>query len=259
MTNGANHFNSPLLKREQVSTSIRYFLCAFCNTELITFFSKPMHKIKRRVVIIEHEAKLRDLLASLVDASTSYTTVNVYRECEEAIKNIKDDFPDIIAMNIEFPGMKGAEAITKIKKVLPQTNILIVAELLDDAKVFNALSAGADGYLLKSECVYNFISNLDDLATNGSPLSPAVARMIIESLQISRVSPLTSRETEVLRLITQGNSYVLIAKQLNISKETSKTHIRNIYKKLKVNSKSEVVRVALQEHYVSPAVIGDYQ
>lgn len=217
-----------------------------------------MHKIKKRVVVIEFESKLRELLASLVDASTNYTTVNTYRECEEAIKNIKDDFPDIIAMNIEFPGMKGQEAITKIKKILPQTDILIVADPLDEGKVFNALSAGADGYVLKSECVYHFVSYLDELANHGSPLSPFIARMIIESIQISRVSPLTSRETEVLRLITQGNSYVLIAKQLNISKETSKTHIRNIYKKLKVNSKSEVVRVALQEHYVSSPIISDY-
>jgi len=217
-----------------------------------------MHKIKKRVVVIEFESRLRELLASLVDASTNYTTVNTYRECEEAIKHIKDDFPDIIAMNIEFPGMKGQEAITKIKKILPQTDILIVADPLDEAKVFNALSAGADGYVLKSECVYHFISHLDELNSHGSPLSPFIARMIIESIQISRVSPLTTRETEVLRLITQGNSYVLIAKQLNISKETSKTHIRNIYKKLKVNSKSEVVRVALQEHYVSAPIISDY-
>lgn len=214
-----------------------------------------MHKIKKRVVVIEHESKLRELLSSLIDASTSYTTVNAYQDCEEAIKHIKDDYPDIIAMNIEFPGLKGQEAISRIKKILPQTDILIVADPLDETKVFNALSAGADGYVLKSECVYHFISYLDELNNHGSPLSPFIARMIIESIQISRMSPLTSRETEVLRLITQGNSYVLIAKQLNISKETSKTHIRNIYKKLKVNSKSEVVRVALQEHYISTPVL----
>ncbi len=217
-----------------------------------------MHKIKKRVVVIEFESKLRELLASMVDASLNYTTVNTYSECEEALKHIKDDFPDIIAMNIEFPGMKGQEAIAKIKKILPQTDILIVADRQEEAKVFNALSAGADGYVLKSECVYNFISYLDELSNHGSPLSPVIARMIIESIKISRITPLTTRETEVLRLITQGNSYVLIAKQLNISKETSKTHIRNIYKKLKVNSKSEVVRVALQEHYVTAPILGDY-
>lgn len=217
-----------------------------------------MHKIRKRVVVIEHEQKFRELLTSLVDASTNYTTVNSYEECEEAIKNLQGDFPDIVAMNVEFPGMNGPEAITKIKKMLPHTDILIVADPLDESKVFNALSAGADGYILKNECVYHFIGYLDELDNHGSPLSPFIARMIIESIQISRVSPLTSRETEVLRLITQGNSYVLIAKQLNISKETSKTHIRNIYKKLKVNSKSEVVRVALQEHYVSAPILTDY-
>lgn len=215
-----------------------------------------MHKIKKRVVVIEFDPKLRELLASLIDASSNYTTVSTYSECEEALKHISDDFPDIVAMNIEFPGMKGQEAIGKIKKLLPQTNILIVADPLDEARVFNSLSAGADGYVLKNECVYHFISYLDELNNHGSPLSPFIARMIIESIQISRVSPLTTRETEVLRLITQGNSYVLIAKQLNISKETSKTHIRNIYKKLNVNSKSEVVRVALQEHYVSAPIMG---
>ena len=97
----------------------------------------------------EFESKLRELLASLVDASTNYTTVNTYRECEEAIKNIKDDFPDIIAMNIEFPGMKGQEAITKIKKILPQTDILIVADPLEltFADIYPSLVGIAEDFL----------------------------------------------------------------------------------------------------------------
>jgi DNA-binding NarL/FixJ family response regulator len=212
-----------------------------------------MQKFNKRIVIIEFDSKFRNLLSSLVDASQTYVTIAAYAECEEALENLRSDFPDIVVMNTRFPGMQGAEAIDEIRKVLPHADILIVADPADEQAVFHTISMGANGYLLKSDCVYNFVAHLDELAHGGSPISPSVARMIIESIHIARVTPLTSRETEVLRLITQGNSYSLIAKELNISKETSKTHIRNIYKKLNVSSKSQVVRRAMEERYVSAA------
>lgn len=212
-----------------------------------------MQKFKKRVVVIEFDAKFRNLLSGLIDTSENYVTIATYAECEEAIGNLAADFPDIVVMNTRFPAMQGAEAIGKIRKVLPDASILVVADPVEESSVFHTISMGANGYLLKSDCVYNFIHHLDELMQGGAPVSPAIARIIIESIHIARVSPLTTRETEVLRLITQGNSYTLIAKELNISKETSKTHIKNIYKKLNVTSKSQVVRRAMEERYVSAA------
>jgi len=209
-----------------------------------------MNKFKRRVVIIEHDEKFRSLVGAMIEASGNYLLVNQYPGCEEAIHNLKRDFPDMIVMNIDFPQMKGTEAIPEIKRLFPQINILVVTDYQDEEIVFGALSAGANGYILRDAWAYNFIGHLNELSGGGSPLSPSIAKVIVESMHISRISPLTSREGQVLKLITQGNSYTRIANELNISKETSKSHIRNIYRKLNVKSKSEVVRKAFEERIV---------
>ncbi len=210
-----------------------------------------MNKFKRRIVIIEHDEKFRSLISSMIDASGQYSLVNQYTECEEALSNVKKDFPDIIVMNIDFPKMKGTDAIPEIKRVFPQINILVVTDYQDEEIVFNALSAGANGYILRDSWAYNFMIHLNEIAQGGSPLSPSIAKIIVESMHVSRISPLTSREGQVLKLITQGNSYSRIANELHISKETSKSHIRNIYRKLNVKSKSEVVRKAFEERIVT--------
>lgn len=209
-----------------------------------------MNKFKRRIVIIEHDEKFRTLLGSMIEASGNYLLINQYAECEEALHNLKRDFPDIIVMNVDFPQMKGTDAIPEFKQLFPQLSILVVTDYQDEEIVFGALSAGANGYIMRDSWANNFMGHLNELSNGGSPLSPAIARVIVESMHISRISPLTSRESEVLKLITQGNSYTRIASELNISKETSKSHIRNIYRKLNVKSKSEVVRKAFEERIV---------
>ena len=218
-----------------------------------------MNKFKRRVIIIENDTRFRELMGSMVEATESYLLVNSYAECEDALRSMKNDYPDIIIMNLDFPRMKGVEAITEFKRIFPQTNILIVTEYQDEDTVFGVLGAGANGYVLKNGWLNNFTIYLNELAQGGSPLSPVVARMIVESMHISRISPLTNREGEVLKLITQGNSYSRIANELNISKETSKTHIRNIYRKLNVKTKSDVVRKAFEERIVPVAWSHGYE
>lgn len=212
-----------------------------------------MNKFKRRVVIIENDLKFRELINSIVEATETYLVANSYAECEDALKSIKNDYPDIILMNLDFPRMKGTEAIVELKKIFPQTTILVITDYQDEETVFGALGAGANGYVLKNNWLSNFAIYLNEIAQGGSPLSPIVSRMIVESMHISRVSPLTNREGEVLKLITQGNSYSRIANELNISKETSKTHIRNIYRKLNVRTKSDVVRKAFEDRIVPVA------
>ena len=209
-----------------------------------------MHKFKRRIVVIEHDEKFRGLLCAMIEASGSYLLVNQYSECEEALRHLKRDFPDIVVMNIDFPQMKGTEAIPEIKQLFPQVSVLVVTDYQNEEIIFAALSAGANGYVLRDSWANNFSGHLNELSQGGSPLSPLIAKVIIESMHTSRISPLTSREGQVLKLITQGNSYSRIADELHISKETSKSHIRNIYRKLNVNSKSEVVRKAFEERII---------
>lgn len=218
-----------------------------------------MNKFKRRVIVIEHDAKFRELLSSMVEASGSYLLVNQYETCEEALRLMKKDLPDMIVMNIDFPGMKGSEAIQEFKRFLPQLCILVVTDYQNEEAVFSAISAGANGYVLRDSWMYNFANFLNELSQGGAPLSPPIARIIVESMHISRISPLTHREGEVLKLITQGNSYSRIANELNISKETSKTHIRNIYRKLNVKTKSDVVRKAFEERIVPVAWSHNYE
>ncbi len=212
-----------------------------------------MSKFKKRVIVIEHDAKFRELICSMVEAVDSYLIVNHYAECEDAARFMKNDYPDVILMNLDFPRMKGTEAISNFKKIFPHTHILVITDYQDEETIFNALSAGANGYVLRNNWLNNFATHLNELIQGGSPLSPLVARVIVESMHISRISPLTNREGEVLKLITQGNSYSRIANELNISKETSKTHIRNIYRKLNVKTKSDVVRKAFEERIVPVA------
>lgn len=209
-----------------------------------------MIKFRKRIVLIESDQKFRELAVSLLETSSQYVVVNAYEDCETAMGRLKKDFPDIIITGLEFPQMKGNEAISKIRKQFPYVDILVITDYQEEDTIFSALTAGANGYLIKSTSVFHLIDRLDELVDGGAPLSPIIARKLIDSIHVSSVSPLTNRESEVLKLITQGNSYSGIANQLNISKETSKTHIRNIYKKLNVRTRSEVVRKAFEERYV---------
>jgi DNA-binding NarL/FixJ family response regulator len=218
-----------------------------------------MNKFKRRVVVVEHDVKFRELLSSMVEASGAYLLVNQYETCEEALRFLKKDLPDMVVMNLDFPQMKGSEAIEEFKRFFPQLSILVVTDYQNEETVFSALSAGASGYVLRDSWITNFVSYLNELSQGGAPLSPPIARLIIESMHISRISPLTHREGEVLKLITQGNSYSRIANELHISKETSKTHIRNIYRKLNVRTKSDVVRKAFEDRIVPVAWTHNYE
>ena len=159
-----------------------------------------MNKFKRRVIIIENDARFRELMGSMVEATESYLLINSHAECEDALRSMKNDYPDIIIMNLDFPRMKGTEAITEFRKIFPQTNILIVTDYQDEDTIFGVLGAGANGYVLKNGWLNNFAAYLNELNQGGSPLSPMVARMIVESMHISRISPLTNREGEVLKL-----------------------------------------------------------
>jgi DNA-binding NarL/FixJ family response regulator len=153
-------------------------------------------------------------------------------------------------MDIELPGMNGIEGIEKIKKLRPRTNIIVVTVYDNDSLVFQALCAGAGGYLTKNMQPARLLEAIKDIQEGGAPMSTNIARMVVSSFQKNRNSPLTSRETEVLELLSKGKSYSTIADELFVDKETIRTHIKNIYWKLEVHSKAEAIEKALKNKLI---------
>lgn len=197
-----------------------------------------------KVIIIEDNEDVSNAFSLLIGLHDDFAVVNTYTNCEDAIENMKSDCPDIILMDIDLPGMSGIEGTKIIKKDYPETNIIIITVFENSKTVFDALCAGAVGYLTKSSDKGKLLSALEEVASGGSPMSAKIARMVVQSFQRNTDSPLSDRETEILSLLSKGKSYAGIAETLFISKDTVKYHIKNIYLKLQVSSKEEAINKA---------------
>ena len=203
-----------------------------------------------RICIVEDDNLIRDGFALLINSTYGFKIVNTYQRCEDALRNLEADAPDVVLMDINLPGMSGIEGITKIKKIKPRTNIIVVTVYEDDELVFKALCAGAGGYLTKNMQPAKLLEAIRDIQDGGAPMSTNIARMVVASFQKNRNSPLTGRETEVLELLSKGKSYTNIAEQLFVDKETIRTHIKNIYWKLEVHSKAEAIEKAIKDKLI---------
>ncbi len=199
---------------------------------------------KKRVLIIEDDTEIRNSFVLIVNSSQRFLSVGAFATCEEAIKNLVNLRPEIILMDIELPGMNGIAGTKIIKEKLPHAEIIMVTVYEDSDLVFDALKAGATGYIAKSANYVELLSALEEILKGGAPMSSRVARLVIDNFHVNPISPLTKRETEVLQLIAQGKTYSQISEELFISRETSKTHIKNIYSKLQVSKKSEAIERA---------------
>lgn len=206
---------------------------------------------KKRVLIIEDDPEIRSSFAMIVDSSQKFTVVNSYSNCEDAIKHINNDKPDIVLMDVELPGgMNGIKGTKIIKDKSPNSDIIMVTVYEDSEMVYEALKSGASGYITKSANYMELLSALEEITKGGAPMSSKIARMVIDNFHLNPNSPLTKRETEILQLISEGKTYTQISEELFISKETSKTHIKNIYSKLQVRSKSEAIAKANQDKLI---------
>ena len=199
---------------------------------------------KRRIVIIEDDSELASGFALIINSSSRFMVINTYGNCETAIKNIRHDKPDVILMDIQLPGMNGLEGTKVIRNINPLIEIIVVTVYDDREFVFEALKAGASGYITKSANYTELLDALNEITLGGAPMSSRISRMVIENFRVNPDSPLSKRESQILSLISEGKTYTEIANELHISKETSKTHIRNIYQKLQVKSKSEALKKA---------------
>ncbi len=203
-----------------------------------------------RVMIVEDDEIIRNSFVSLLGTSDKFDCVANYDNCEIAIKNLLKDDPDVILMDIELPGISGIDGITKIKKIKLDIDIITVTIHNDDDKVFQALCAGACGYLTKNISPEKLMDSIEEAYRGGGPMSTNIARMVVQSFQRNTMSPLSPRETEVLQLLSKGKSYTMIADELFINKETVRSHIKNIYIKLEVNSKSQAIEKATKERLI---------
>ena len=205
---------------------------------------------KKRIVLVEDDLEIRNSFTLIVNSSPNYKVVNAYERGEDAIKNIKFDKPDIFLMDIELPGINGIETTKIIKDKNPSINIIMVTVYEESELVFNALKAGASGYITKSANFMELMAALDEILKGGAPMSSKIARMVIDNFHVNPNSPLTKRETEILQFFSEGNTYTQISEILCISKETVKTHIKNIYSKLQVNNKAEAIAKASHEKLI---------
>jgi len=204
----------------------------------------------KRITIVEDDSIIRNAFVTLIQQDKKYVVVNAYSDAETAIKNLKTDEPDICLMDIELPGMNGIVAISKIKAILPKTQVVVVTVYESDELVFKALCEGASGYLTKNMPLSKLLDSLQELENGGAPMSTHIARMVVSSFHRNRQSPLSNRELEVLELLSSGKSYSTIADQLFVDKETVKSHIKNIYLKLEVHSKAEAIEKAKKSKYI---------
>jgi len=206
--------------------------------------------MSKRITIIEDIAAIRDGFSAVLSSVEKYQVVNLYESCEAALANLEHDCPDIVLMDIELPGMSGIAGTAQIKKLLPDCIVLIITVLEDSEKVFQSLCAGAGGYIVKNSNLESIVQTIDEALAGGAPMSLSIARMVVESFQMQPDSPLSERETEVLQSIAEGKSYSKIAADLFISRETVRSHIKNIYRKLEVSSKADALKIASSNNWM---------
>jgi len=203
-----------------------------------------------RISIIEDNEVFRNGLETLIDGVPEFKLSGSFDNCEDAIKTAEDDRPDVILMDIDLPGMNGIKGIGIFKRLLPEVNIIVITIHKDNEMVFEALCAGASGYITKSAYYSKLMDAIKEVINGGAPMSNRIARMVVESFQKNYDTPLSPRETEVLELLAKGKSYSVIADEIFVHKETVKSHIKNIYFKLQVNSKADAIEKAHKEKYI---------
>lgn len=209
-----------------------------------------------KVVIFEDNTGLRNMLYQLINGSDGFECVGAFPDCLNLLKVIEKSNPDVVMMDIGLPGMSGIEAIKILKERFPNLNILIQTIFDDNDKIFQAICAGASGYILKNTSPSRILQCLVETHNGGAPISPSVATKVLKMVQAPAYSirnnsfNLSEREKEVLQYLVRGMSYKLIASHCFLSIDTVRSHIKSIYEKLHVHSKSEAVAKALQKNIV---------
>jgi DNA-binding NarL/FixJ family response regulator len=208
-----------------------------------------------KTAIVEDQRDIREALAALINGTAGYRCTGSFRSMEEAFEKIRQDLPEVVLCDIELPGMNGIEGIRILKERYPQLLLLMLTVYDDDDRIFDALCAGACGYLLKRTPPARLLESLREAVSGGAPMSPEVASRVITLFREIRPPEradyeLTPHETRLLKLLVEGHNYTTAAVELGVSYNTIKFHMRHIYEKLQVHSKSEAVSKALQNRLI---------
>jgi len=207
------------------------------------------------ISIVEDNDQLRGTLAKVIGRADGFRFASDYASAEDALADLPRVKPDVVLMDINLPGMNGVECVRKLKALLPQTQVMMLTVYEDTENIFNALAAGANGYMLKRTPTKELIEAIREMQRGGSPMTTHIARLVVQSFQKSAapapaadddLSVLSEREQQVLDLLAQGLIYKEIAEKLNIGYETVHTYIRRIYEKLQVRTRTEAVAKFLQ-------------
>lgn len=208
-----------------------------------------------RVAIFEDNKLVRDALQTILNGTPGYTCCGAFADGNSWERNIKSSQPDVVLMDIEMPGLNGIEISRQLNKQYPEIKILIQTVFNDSEKIFEAMCAGASGYILKNDPPHKYLDAINEVYNGGATMSPAVAKKMLSfftNKNVLLVAPsnsdhqLSEREKNILQLMVQGHNYKTIAEKAFISYETVRTHVKHIYKKLHVASRSEAVMKAIQ-------------
>jgi DNA-binding NarL/FixJ family response regulator len=203
------------------------------------------------VSIVEDNEKLRGTLARVLNRADGFRCISQYPSAEDALKDLPGAKPDVVLMDINLPGINGVECVRQLKKIAPEILIIMLTVYEDTENIFDALAAGASGYLLKRTTGPELLDAIREVQRGGSPMTTHIARKVVQSFQKNAPAQpaenLSEREQQVLDLLSQGLMYKEIADKLQISYETVHTYIRRIYEKLRVRTRTEAVAKFLRQ------------
>jgi DNA-binding NarL/FixJ family response regulator len=208
-----------------------------------------------RVAIVEDRREIREGLSVLISGTPGFDCAGSYRSVEEALEKTSSQPPDIVLMDIGLPGMSGIEGLRIFKERYPKMLLIMLSVYDDDERIFDAMCAGASGYLLKKTPPARLLESIREVMEGGAPMSPEVASRVIALFREIRPPEraeydLTPHETRLLKLLVEGHNYKTAAAELNVSVHTVSFHLRSIYEKLQVHSKSEAVAKAVLKRLI---------
>src|SRR5229473_3301644 len=201
---------------------------------------------KKLVVVVEDDRGLREQLVNILETAPDVKCIGAFVSAEEALPKILEKHPDVVLMDIKLPGMSGIQCVAEIKKHVPEMQIIMVTVYEDSERIFRALKAGANGYLVKSSPPEQLLEAIRDVYKGGAPMSSHIASKVVRHFHLIGNSPreaenLSPREREVLELLASGFIYKEIGEKLNIGTETVRTYVKNICQKMHVRSRLEAV------------------
>ena len=199
------------------------------------------------IAIIEDNAQYRTAISIIMQLNENFRLIHKLENCDEMIGRFEVETPDVVLMDIDMPGTNGIQGVWEIKQHFPKVKVIMLTVFEDEDKIFGAIKAGANGYLLKKDSPHKILEAIDAVYLGESPMNGMIAAKVLDYFQQQHTkhkeldqSNLTDREKEILQLLIQGNSYKEIAGAIYISVETLNSHIKNIYRKLNVHSRSEL-------------------